>query len=124
MLITNFALHILIPLVAGFAVSLYLQRASLNLLGDLCMTAQRADFWVRILNVLYLGVPLLFSMLFSPQLDLADTAYVAQRSMMATLLGLVSSVLVVAFRVMRSVPQVATEQRNAKPAPAWQAQHD
>ncbi len=121
MLIINFAIVILIPLCAGLAVSWYLHNASINLLSDLCMTAERADFWVRVLNVLYLGVPLLFSLLFTPQLELADTAQLAQRSMMATLFGLVCSVLVVALRIMRSVNPAQLPAPAAKPAPAWQA---
>ena len=80
-------------------------------------------FWVRVLNVLYLGVPLLFSLLFTPQLELADTAQLAQRSMMATLFGLVCSVLVVALRwIMRSVnPAQLPCTSSQASTPAWQA---
>lgn len=99
----NLALCVLIPLLLGLAVSCYLQSASLKLLTDLCLTQLRADFWVKVLNVLYLGVPILLSLFFAPNLLTAEPAYVAQRSLMLAILGMVSAILIVAYRIMSGV---------------------
>lgn len=104
MLIT---VEILIPLLAGLATSLYLRGVLRKLLIDLCSTAERSDFWVRLSTILITALPVLLSLWFGrsgvPAVTMAEVLRV---TLIATTTGIVIGVAVMGWHISKSIPRV------------------
>ncbi|SFF67101.1 hypothetical protein SAMN05518865_10363 [Duganella sp. CF458] len=100
------AYEILVPLLAGLAVSLYLRDVLGRLLADLCGTAERSDFWVRVSTVLMTAFPVLLALWFghSAARD-ADAAGVLRTTLIMTTAGIVVGVAVMGWSIARSIPK-------------------
>ena len=99
--------EIMIPLLAGLAISLYLHSVLRKLLIDLCSTAERSDFWVRLSTILITAFPVLLSLWFGhsgmPAVSLAE---VLRATLIATTSGIVIGVAVMGWNISKSIPRV------------------
>lgn len=102
------AYEILLPLLAGLAISFYLRSALRNLLLDLCGTPQRAEFWVRISTVLITAFPMLLALGFgySGVAD-ASPALVLRTALIMTAAGIVAGVAVMGWNIAKSIPKTS-----------------
>ncbi|WP_035374411.1 hypothetical protein [Pseudoduganella violaceinigra] len=100
------AYEILLPLLAGLAISVYLRGVLRNLLLDLCGTAPRADFWVRVATVLFTAFPLLLAVGFghSGASD-ATAAGVLRTTLVLSTAGVVAGVVLLAWNIAKSIPR-------------------
>lgn len=100
--------EILVPLLSGLAVSFYLRRALHNLLLDICGTAVRSDFWVRMTTVLVTAFPLLLALGLgrSGSAD-ASPESVLRSALLLTTAGIVAGVAIVGRSIAKSIPKVA-----------------
>ncbi len=100
------AYEILVPLLAGLAISFYLRGALRNLLLDLCGTAPRAEFWVRISTVLVTAFPILLALWWGYSGTAGATPAVVLRSaLISTATGIVAAVAVMGWKIARSMPK-------------------
>lgn len=100
--------EILIPLLVGLAISLYLHSVLRKLLIDLCSTAERSDFWVRLSTILITAFPVLLSLWFGQSsLPAATLAEVLRATLIATTTGIVIGVAVMGWNISKSIPRVA-----------------
>jgi hypothetical protein len=99
------------PVAIGVMVMLYLRGVTQRLLVDLCGTIDRADFWVRITSVLMATAPLALVLLAaqSPLRCMPDDATCAlnvlRQTIIFSLVGILTSVAIVARAVGRYVPR-------------------
>jgi hypothetical protein len=115
----TFAFQFITPILAGLLVSRYLHHVLRQLLIDLCGTAERAAFWVRVTAVLLVAMPLLLVMLTSgtPSAcsgsEAACAIDVLRRTCVFTLVGVLSAVLAVASIARRYIPGEASAKGRA-----------
>ncbi|WP_426167740.1 hypothetical protein [Pseudoduganella sp. R-34] len=102
------AYEIVIPLLVGLAVSRYLRDVLRRLLVDLCGTAERSEFWVRVTTVLITAFPVLLALWFghSDARD-ANLASVLRTTLIMTTAGIVAGVAVMAWSIAKSIPKAA-----------------
>jgi predicted outer membrane lipoprotein len=102
------AYEIVIPLLVGLAVSRYLRDVLRRLLIDLCGTAERSEFWVRVTTVLISAFPVLLALWFghSDARD-ANLASVLRTALIMTTAGIVAGVAVMAWSIAKSMPKAA-----------------
>ncbi|MBN3788433.1 hypothetical protein [Burkholderia sp. Ac-20353] len=99
------------PIAIGFAIACYLRVVTRRLLMDLCGTADRAEFWVRVTTVLLVAGPLVLALIAARnpldcQADDAICLEVAVRqTLVFSLLGALAAVGVVASRIARYLPR-------------------
>ncbi|WP_374583354.1 hypothetical protein [Pseudoduganella sp.] len=100
--------EILVPLLAGLLVSLYLRRALCSLLVDVCGTAARSDFWVRLTTIQVIAFPLLLALGFgiSGRAD-ASAESVLRMALIMTTAGIVAGVAIVGRSIAKSIPKGA-----------------
>lgn len=101
------AYEILVPLLAGLAISFYLRGALRNLLLDLCGTAQRAEFWVRTSTVLITAFPMLLALWFGQSgVAGATAALVLRTALIMSATGIVVGVAVMGWNIAKSIPKI------------------
>jgi len=100
------AYEILVPLVAGLAISSYLRGALRNLLLDLCGTAPRAEFWVRTSTVLITAFPILLALWFGHSgVAGATPALVLRTALIMSATGVVAGVALMGWNIAKSIPK-------------------
>ena len=100
------AYEVLVPLVAGLAISFYLRGALRNLLLDLCGTASRAEFWVRTSTVLITAFPILLALWFGYSgVPGATPALVLRTALIMSATGIVVGVGVMGWNIAKSIPR-------------------
>ncbi len=98
------------PVLLGLSVAAYLRPVLRRLLVDLCGTAERADFWLRVTVVLLALAPLAAVLLFGGNpascggTDAYCTSTLLRRSLGLTLLGVLGGLGTVVRAVWRQVP--------------------
>ncbi len=99
--------EILMPLLSGLAVSFYLRNPLRSLLMDICGTAVRSEFWVRVTTVMVTALPLLLALGFgrSGSLD-ANPETVLRSALIMSTAGIVVGVAVVGRSIAKSIPKV------------------
>jgi uncharacterized membrane protein YhaH (DUF805 family) len=114
----NFLAEVSIPLAIGLAVNAYLKGITMRLLCEMCGTADRAEFWVRIASVLVIAVPMVFVLVFgrSGNPDLS-TGEIARHTLMMTMIGIVLSVGSLAHMILKSVPKPAAQTKTGGVTP-------
>jgi uncharacterized membrane protein YhaH (DUF805 family) len=101
------------PAAIGVMAMVYLRGVTQRLLVDLCGTADRADFWVRVTSILMATAPLALVLLaaHSPLRCMPDDATCAlsvlRQTIIFSLVGILISVGIVARVVGRYVPREA-----------------
>jgi uncharacterized membrane protein YhaH (DUF805 family) len=114
-----FAFQCLVRILIGLLVNRYLRTVLCRILTDLCGTAERAEFWVRVNAVLMVTAPLLFVLASSANTlacsagELDCAIGLLRRTCVFTLLGVLAAVGTVAMTVRRYIPQDANVPRNA-----------
>lgn len=99
------------PVVVGLIVTRYLRMVTWRLLIDLCGTADRADFWVRVSAVLMIAAPFVLvlaaggSPLKCSATDAICAASVLRTTLIAMLLGVLVTVGTVASVIGRYIPR-------------------
>lgn len=110
----TFAFQFLVPILVGLLVACYLRTVLCRMLTDLCGTAERAEFWVRVSAVLMAAVPLLFVLATSANPLACSTGELAcaigllRRTCIYTLIGVLAAVGTIAMIVRRYIPPEAS----------------
>lgn len=101
---TLFLSGLALTLITSLAIVIYLRPPLHNLLVELCGTRERAAFWVSFANVTITLLPLIFAMLYTPQLK-AGTAPVLELAAQLkwALGGLLSAVLILGWVLSRFI---------------------
>jgi len=100
------AYEILVPLLSGLAVSLYLRHALRKLLEDVCGTAARSDFWVRVTTIQVTAFPLLLALGLGQSGKFGATPEEVLRSaLIMTTAGIVAGVAIVGRSISKSIPK-------------------
>jgi hypothetical protein len=98
-------LQISLPLAIALSVATFLRPVTRRLLRDLCGTEDRAEFWTRVLVVLWVLVPMALVLCWDfGELWRHDPYGALRRVIALTLAGLALSVAYVSARIGRYVP--------------------
>jgi hypothetical protein len=114
---TVFALGLVTTLAIGAAVLCYLRRPLRDTLMELCGNEKRAEFWARFSVVMVGAVPVIFAISPHPAPGPnAPAAFELGDQLKWGLIGLTGSVLMLGWRLARSIRR--WEARAAKESPA------
>lgn len=97
-------LQLLVPLAVALPVARLLEPATRAALLVRCGSEAGAEYWARTLRVLWLAVPVAVVLLFFNEVNWRSDLVGGLRQIIAlSLLGMIASVLVVAWRIARSI---------------------
>ena len=65
--IITFLIEVVATLIAALLITGYLRPSLKRVLGDLCKTEERAQFWTAFCNVLLIGLPVIISLGYRPK---------------------------------------------------------
>lgn len=110
------ALQLLIPLAVALPVSRLLEPAMRRVLLARTGCEAGADYWVRTLRVLWLSVPLVFVLVFTSEARwCCDPVGVLRQILSLSLIGMIVSVLAVAWRLSRNLREFAALAGDSRP---------
>lgn len=102
--VARLVLQLLVPLAIALPVSRLLEPAMRSVLLARSGCQAGADYWVRTLRVLWLSVPLVFVLVFSNEARWGCDLVGALRQILSlSLIGMIVSVLAVAWRLSRNL---------------------
>lgn len=100
----SLVLQLLVPLAVALPVARLLEPATRAALLVRCGTEAGADYWARTLRVLWLSVPAAVVLFCFDEAHWRSDPIAGLRQIIAlSLLGMIASVLVVAWRIARSI---------------------
>lgn len=103
------AAQMLVPTLTGYLIARYLRTVTRELLVELCGTAERSDFWTRVVTVLFVLAPLGTTLAFAHdpmRCTAADPLCyegALRDTVVFTLFGALTPLLAVAWRVAREI---------------------
>lgn len=101
-------MQLLVPLSIAVPVSRQLEPALRAVLIARSGCPESSDYWVRSLRVLWLSVPLVFVLVFSNEARWGADMVAALRQILGlSLIGVITSVLAVAWRLSRTLREFA-----------------
>lgn len=109
--ITIFSTGLGIALILSLIIAIYLNKALVQILVDLCGTEPRARFWVRITNVSIILTAMLMALSYEPSDDLLPL-YQFSKQLSKTLFGLLLAVLALSITISRFVRQIEQPTKN------------
>lgn len=115
----SLVLQLLVPLAIALPVARLLEPATRAALLARCGSEAAADYWARTLRVLWLSVPVAGVLLLFNEANWRCDLLGGLRQIVAlSLLGVIVSVLAVAWRIARSIaPQSVSTPATARPQP-------
>jgi len=115
----SLAAQLAVPLAIAVPVTRILEPATRAALRAHCGSDEGAEFWGRTLRVLWLMVPVAFVLFFFNEVDWRGNPVGAPRQIIAlALIGMIASVLVVAWCIARSVSGPTVPRSPSSPAAA------
>ena len=75
----------------------YLRPFLRRILGDLCGTDERAQFWTTFTNIILLSLPMISALGFSPTTSLANPLIVVARQLKFNLMSFISGLILIGF---------------------------
>ena len=111
----SLVLQLLVPVAVALPVSRLLEPATRAALLARCGSEAAAEYWSRTLRVLWLSVPIAFVLFLFHEVDWRCNLVGGLRQIIAlSLLGMIASVLAVAWRIARSVAPQALSSSGAQ----------